>query len=376
MSEKSQMDYELPQKILKDINDIAKTRKLSASQKNKLKQLVKKEYEKSSFEPGEAFGIIAAQSISEPATQMTMRTYHFVGTAGIQVTLGLPRLIEIFDAKKEPSRVVMTLYLTKKFNTKEKSEKVAQEITEKKLRHYMETISLDLTGKKIKLKLKKLKKSEKKNIMEIVKKKFKNYKMKYLKDTISVSLKKDSSVRDLQKLKKKILELHIAGIPTVKNVIVIKQDNDWIIKASGLNFKEILKFDEIDKTKSYTNNIYEVMDVLGIEAARNVIMREIKYTLDQQGLDIDGRYIKLVTDMMTFTGMIKPIGRYGVAGMKSSVLVRAGFEETIKHLIKASITNETNDFTSLFDNVMVNQQIPAGTGMFELIARMDEKWQN
>ncbi len=373
MSEKSQMDYELPQKILKDINDIAKTKKLSASQKNKLKQLVKKEYEKSSFEPGEAFGIIAAQSISEPATQMTMRTYHFVGTAGIQVTLGLPRLIEIFDAKKEPSRVVMTLYLTKKFNTKEKSEKVAQEITEKKLRHYMETISLDLAGKKIKLKLKKLKKTETKDIMEIVKKKFKNYKMKHLKDTISVSLKKDSSVRDLQKLKKKLLELHIAGIPTVKNVIVIKQDNNWIIKASGLNFKEILKFDEIDKTKSYTNNIYEVMDVLGIEAARNVIMREIKYTLDQQGLDIDGRYIKLVTDMMTFTGMIKPIGRYGVAGMKSSVLVRAGFEETIKHLIKASIINETNDFTSLFDNVMVNQQIPAGTGMFELIARMDEK---
>lgn len=373
MSEKSQIDYELPKKILEEINNIAKTKKLSTTQKNKLKERIIKEYEKSSFEPGEALGIIAAQSISEPATQMTMRTYHFVGTAGIQVTLGLPRLIEIFDAKKEPSRVVMTLYLNKKFNTKEKSEKVAQKITEKKLRNYIETISLDLTAKKIKVKLKKLKKSEIKNIIEIVKKKFKNYKIKYLKDTISVSLKKDSSIKDLQKLKKKLLDVHIAGIPTVKNVIVIKQNNDWLIKASGFNFKEILKFDEIDKTRSYTNNIYEVMGVLGIEAARNVIIKEIKDTLEQQGLDIDDRYIKLVTDMMTFTGEIKPIGRYGVAGMKSSVLVRAGFEETVKHLVKASVTNEVDDFSSLFDNVMVNQQIPAGTGMFELIAKMNEK---
>ncbi|MCD6226270.1 MAG: DNA-directed RNA polymerase subunit A'' [Candidatus Aenigmarchaeota archaeon] len=373
MSKKLQTEYELPKKILEDIDYVAKVKNLSPAKKKRLIEEVKKEYEKSIFEPGEALGIIAAQSISEPATQMTMRTYHFVGTAGIQVTLGLPRLIEIFDAKKEPSRVVMTLYLKKEFNTKEKSEKVAQKITEKKLRNYIETISLDLINKKIKLKLKKLKESEIKNIIEIVKKKLKNYKIKTLKDTISISLKSDSSIKDLQKLKKKLLDIHIAGIPTVKNVIVINQNNEWLIKASGFNFKEILKFDEIDKTRSYTNNIYEVMSVLGIEAARNVIIREIKDTLEQQGLDIDDRYIKLVTDMMTFTGEIKPIGRYGVAGMKSSVLVRAGFEETVKHLVKASVTNEVDDFSSLFDNVMVNQQIPAGTGMFELIARMNEK---
>lgn len=376
MSEKSQIKSEheiLPKKILDEINLIGKQKNLTKTKKEKLKKEVEKEYIKSSFEPGEALGIIAAQSISEPATQMTMRTYHFVGGAGIQVTLGLPRLIEIFDAKKEPSNVLITLYLKKKYNTKEKCEKLAEKITEKRLRNFIEAISLDITNKKIKLKLKKLKKSDKDIISETIKKKMKKYKIRQSKNTISISLKKDVLIGDLQKLKKKILQLHISGIPTIRDTLISKEENDWIIRATGVNFKEILKFEEIDIARSHTNNIHEILSFLGIEAARNVIIGEIKNTLKQQGLNIDDRYVMLVADMMTFTGEIKAIGRYGVAGMKSSVLARASFEETIKHLVKASITNETENFNSLFDNVMVNQQIPAGTGMFELIAKIDDK---
>jgi len=376
MSEKSQSKSKttiLPNKILEEINTVAKEQKLTKSKKEKLIRQVEKEYIKSAFEPGEAIGIIAAQSISEPATQMTMRTYHFVGGAGIQVTLGLPRLIEIFDAKKQPSNVLITIYLKKKYNTQKHCEKLAEKITEKKLRNFLQTISLDITSKKIKIKLKKLKKSETEEILNIVNKKLKKYKIHHRATTITVSLKKDVSIGDLQKLKKKILQIHISGIPTIKDTLISKEGNDWIIRATGVNFKEILKFEEIDIARSRTNNIHEILSFLGVEAARNVIIEEVKNTLKQQGLNIDDRYVMLVADMMTFTGEIKAIGRYGVAGMKSSVLARAGFEETIKHLVKASVTSETESFNSLFDNVMVNQQIPAGTGMFELIAKMSDK---
>jgi len=372
MSENLLKTYNVNNELIEEIENIAKEKKLTPAKKEKLIKRVAEEYKKGAFEPGEAFGIIAAQSISEPATQMTMRTYHFVGTAGIQVTLGLPRLVEIFDAKREPSNVVMTLLLEKEYNTEKGAKEVAELITEKCLKNYIETISLDLTDKKIKIKLRKCTSKTEEMIFELITKKFKTQKVKQLKESISVTLKPDSTVRDLQKIKKKILELHVEGIPTVKDLIIVKQGNDWVIKASGVNFKEIMKFNQIDKMRSYTNNIYEMLDVFGIEAARSIMIKEIKDTLKQQGLDIDDRYTKLVTDMMTFTGEIQAIGRYGVAGKKSSVLVRAGFEETVQHLVKSSVANETDHFNSLFNNVMVNQQIPAGTGMFDLVSRMDE----
>lgn len=376
MSKKSQEiysdDLELPVKIKDDINNVCKEMKLNKKQEKKLIDVVKRDYLNSSFEPGEAIGIISAQSISEPATQMTMRTFHFAGSVGVRVTLGLPRLIEIFDAKKEPSTPMMTLYLKKRYNNKKDSKKVAEMITEKKLRNYINTISLDLVNKKIKIKLKPLKKAEKEILVKL-KKKLKNYKIRIKSNSLSIeSSNKELDIKDLQKIKRKLLDLCVSGIPEIKNVIITKEGKDWVIRTLGSDFNKILDFNEIDVMRSYTNNIHELGDVLGIEAARNAIIKETKITMKQQGLDIDDRHVILVADIMTFIGAVKPIGRYGVAGMKTSVLTRAGFEETIKHLIRASVRREEDNFNAIFDNVMINQQIPVGTGMFELISKMGE----
>ena len=115
MSEQSQTKSEmgLPTILVEQIEEISKNDRLNKEKKEKLIEEVEKAYVQGRFEPGESIGIIAAQSISEPSTQMTMRTYHFAGTAGIKVTYGLPRLIEIFDAKKEPETPMMTIYLKK-----------------------------------------------------------------------------------------------------------------------------------------------------------------------------------------------------------------------------------------------------------------------
>jgi len=376
MSEKLQTQYDvsLPKTILGEIERVCKQKKLSQSKKKKLIDLVKRIYSNSSFEPGEAIGIVSAQSISEPATQMTMRTFHFAGSVGVQVTLGLPRLIELFDAKKEPATPMMTLYLKRKFNNKSSSESLAEKITERKLRSFIKTISLDLTNKKIKISLKKIKKSEFKEIVLKLKKKFKRLNIKGKNNKITVGAKeKEFTIKDLQKIKKKLLDTCVSGIQDIKNSLVMKEGDDWVIRTFGSNFLKIINFDEIDMMRSYTNNIYELAKVLGVEAARNAIIKETNSTMKQQGLDIDYRHVMLVADIMTFSGEIKPIGRYGVAGMKPSVLTRAGFEETIKHLVKASVRHEEDNFDAIFDNVMVNQQVPAGTGMFELVAKMGEK---
>jgi len=378
MSKKSQTkskdDFELPNGILSDVERICKERRLNRSQKTKLIDEIKKEYLKSSFEPGEAIGIISAQSISEPATQMTMRTFHFAGSVGVRVTLGLPRLIEIFDARKEPTTPMMTLYLKKKYNSKKDSEKIAEEITEKKLRNFVKAVSLDLTNKRMKIKLKPLKKKKIKDITSMLNKKFKNYKIRAKENVITVESKeKELAVKDLQKIKRKILDSYVSGIQHVENTLVLKEGNDWIIKTFGSNFLKILEYNEIDVMRSYSNNVHEIAAVLGIEAGRNAIIKETKATMQQQGLDVDDRHIILVADIMTFSGEIKAIGRYGVAGMKPSILTRAGFEETIKHLIRASVRQEEDNFDAIFDNVMVNQQVPIGTGMFELISKMGEE---
>jgi DNA-directed RNA polymerase subunit A" len=202
----------------------------------------------------------------------------------------------------------------------------------------------------------------------------KNYEISSRESTMTVDAKeKKLTVKDLQRIKKKLLELPVSEIQGIKNAIIIKDGDDWVIKTLGSNFIKLQNIEEIDFMRSYTNNIQELMTVLGIEAARNALIKEIKNTMKQQGLDVDDRHIMLVADIMTFTGDVKPVGRYGVAGMKQSVLTRAGFEETIKHLVKASVRKEEDTFNAIFDNVMVNQVVPIGTGMFELIAKLGEE---
>ncbi len=375
MSEKSQkeLDCDLPKSILDEIESFASKKKLSSAQKQKLMEEVKKEFYKTSWEPGEAIRIIAAQSISEPATQMTMRTYHFAASAGIQVTLGLPRLIEIFDARKEPTTPMLTLYLTSKYNTKEKAEEIAKNIREKRVKYYVDTISIDLTNKRIKIELKNVKKSEIEEIKARLEKTLKNFGIKITTNTLIIESKsEDISIKDLEKLKKKILALHVTGIQNIKNSIVLKEGDDWIIKTLGSNLEKIFEVEGIDAKRSYTNNLHEISSVLGIEAARTMLIKEINDTVKQQGLNIDERHITLVADIMTLTGELKAVGRYGVAGMHSSVLARAGFEETIKHLVKASIRSEVDNFEGIFDNVMINQQVPIGTGMFEIKKKIGE----
>jgi DNA-directed RNA polymerase subunit A" len=95
MSNQSWLKNEIPNYLMEEVEQLAKSRKLSAAKRDEFIQKVKQKYHNMQVDPGEAIGIVSAQSIGEPGTQMTMRTFHFVGVSALNVTLGLPRIIEI-----------------------------------------------------------------------------------------------------------------------------------------------------------------------------------------------------------------------------------------------------------------------------------------
>jgi len=139
-----------------------------------------------------------------------------------------------------------------------------------------------------------------------------------------------------------------------------------VIYTEGSNFKQVLKVPGVDPTRTRTNNIHEIAEVLGIEAARNAIIEEIVNTMREQGLEVDVRHIMLVADMMTLDGVILPIGRHGVVGEKASVLARAAFEITTQHLFEAAERGETDPLNGVVENVLIGQPVPVGTGIVKL----------
>ncbi|HDN75927.1 MAG TPA: DNA-directed RNA polymerase subunit A'', partial [Acidilobales archaeon] len=140
----------------------------------------------------------------------------------------------------------------------------------------------------------------------------------------------------------------------------------YVLITDGTNLEAVLKVDGVDPTKTVSNSIHEIENVLGIEAAREALIREIMNTLREQGLDVDIRHIMLLADTMTWTGSVRQIGRHGVAGEKPSVLARAAFEVTVKQLFDASARGELDEIKGVTENVIIGQLAPVGTALVKL----------
>ena len=136
----------IPERIVEDAVNECKSKKLNDNQTKKVFEEVAKIYDEMKINPGEAIGIITAESFGEPGTQMTLNTFHFAGVQEMNVTLGLPRLIEIFDARIRPSTPQMEIYLKKKYNKNaEEVRKLALLIKETKLREISQEFSINFS---------------------------------------------------------------------------------------------------------------------------------------------------------------------------------------------------------------------------------------
>jgi len=239
----------LPKKLIEEIENVSQELKLDEEKKKKLIEEVERVYLNSRFEPGEAIGILAAQSISEPATQLTMRTYHLAGAAGIKVTFGLPRLIEIFDAKKNLETPMMTIYLKKEYNTKENAEELAFKIVERRVIDLAKSISIDMVENSIIIELDDKRKLEKveRAIKEFVSKKA-NVKIK--ENLILVKPKEEVDFIALQKIKEDIGNIVVEGIPGITTAIIRNDGNNWIIQTVGSNLREVFETRRSQRTQN------------------------------------------------------------------------------------------------------------------------------
>src|SRR5918993_525988 len=335
--------------------------------------------ERAMVEPGEAVGVVTAQSIGEPGTQMTLRTFHYAGVKERNVTLGLPRLIELVDARKKPITPTMDIYLDETHRvSREKALDVAREIIFTRVSDLVEKTDTDYSGV-LSFYFSESKLSERGCKLEEVQEMLKGSKKKYeisvdkKKQFIRITISDQPDAQTLLTLKNKLLNTRVKGVPDIERVTIVKQDEEWIIQTAGSNLSKVVAIEGIDTSRITTNNVYEVWQTLGIEAARTALVKEITNTLEEQGLEVDTRHIMLVADLMTSKGYLQQIGRHGIAGTKTSVLARAAFEITVPTIAKASLEGQIETLRGVTENVIVGATVPVGTGMVDLYMKVNEQ---
>jgi len=326
-------------------------------------------YDKSRVEPGQAVGIVTAQSIGEPGTQMTLRTFHTAGIAEKNVTLGLPRIIELVDARKKPATPAMDIYLDKKIkSSRESAISVARSILETSINDLVIDVETDHSTEII-LELDSERLRSRNCTMEdviSVLEPNKKFTQEEVKDTIILKLVEESDSITVNTLLNKIRKTIVKGVPEIERVTLKEENGEWVIQTTGSNLIKVFEVEGIDKYNVRTNNIFEIATALGIEAARNALINELKATLENQGLEVDVRYLMLVSDLMCHKGYLQQIGRHGIAGSKDSVLARAAFEITVPTIARAAKEGEIEELKGITENVIVGSQIPIGSGTVDI----------
>ena len=370
-------DTVLPQGLVREIAEKCIEHEIKAKQMEKIVHGSIDQFHRNQVDATEAVGVIAAQSIGEPGTQMTMRTFHYAGVAEMNVTLGLPRLIEVVDARRVPKTPIMEVYLEPEISSKESKALEIASMIEAKSVSQLARISTDITNLRVivepNLKILKARGIPIDELAARIKKKGRlKHKMTVEKGVITLE-EDDVSFKKLYVLEDKISHLMVDGIGNIKRAIVRKEDGEFIIFTEGSDLKAILEVPGVDPVRTSTNSIHEIAEVLGIEAARICIAIELHKTLSEQGLSVDHRHNMLVSDVMTNTGSVQAIGRHGISGAKVSVLARAAFEITSTHLLQAGLTGETDVLVGVAENIIVGQPVHLGTGAVSAIYKPKKK---
>ncbi len=368
----------IPGGILKTLKKEVIARKLSKKDVEKILLKLRYIYERTKINPGEAIGVITAESFGEPATQMTLNVFHFAGVAEMSVSLGLPRLIEIFDARKIIKTPMMSVYLKTSLNKDPlKVKKIASSIKEIKLKDIATSFLINIPKLQVEVNLNKKKMRnlglDNNHVHKSIVDSFSKLNVRLGNDKLILKPKiEQNELVELYKIKEKVKVAFVSGVKGVKQVLPVKSGNEFMVLTSGSNLKEVFKIKEVDVNRTVTNDIHEIKRVLGIEAARQGIINEAAKVMNEQGLDVDIRHIMFIADVITSSGFIKGITRSGITGEKESVLARASFETPTKHIVNASLVGEEDNLNSVIENVILNQPVPLGTGLPDLVIKMKE----
>ena len=319
-------------------------------------------------------------------THNTMNTFHYAGVAEIDVTQGLPRLIELVDARKTPDTPMMTVHLEGDYATdRERAHEVVWQIEATRILA-LGDVSTNVADMLVRIELNEETLRERWPTVEGL-----DDIAGEIAGTIESALGVDTvrpegtvvefgpdqpSYRRLLQLVEELREVVFKGIDEISRVVIRKEEleerEEFVLYTEGSSFGDVLDIEGVDASRTTCNNIHEIHENLGIEAAREAIINETMNTLEEQGLDdVNVRHLMLVADIMTNNAEIESIGRHGISGNKDSVLARAAFEVTVNHLLDAAIHGEVDALDGVTENVIVGKPIKLGTGDVDL--RMSAK---
>ncbi|MDP2974112.1 MAG: DNA-directed RNA polymerase subunit A'' [Candidatus Diapherotrites archaeon] len=366
-------DSELPLLVLDEIALLAEKNKLNKQKTDALIETVKKSFAPRLAEPGEAVGIIAAQCIGEPGTQLTLRTKHYAGAAEVSVGSGIQRVEEIVDGRSKAKYPTMTIFLEKALaKDRDKAEKFANSLIDVRLQDVVR-LTEDFSSNKINIAIVESAAKERglkeEDLISRVKIGVKNAKSRQRHNNIDFVFSKREPLLKIRRNLLKLLNNRIQGVRGIEKVLIAKEKDEFVVKTSGSNLKNVLKLLEIDPARTISNDIIETSKVLGIESGRTMIFQELYKTLRENNILVDQRHLMLLADLMTFSGEVKGIVRTGITRGKSSPFARAAFEETVKHLLDASFKGEREELQGVVENIIVGQPIKVGTGIVELIMK-------
>jgi DNA-directed RNA polymerase II subunit RPB1 len=383
---------------------------------------------KSWAQPGEQVGILAAQSIGEPTTQLTLNTFHLAGVASkSNVTRGVPRLKELLKVTRNPKATSLNVYLKKEFrDSKEKARQVVQDLELTLLRDIAKSFTIyydpkessiikedreileifkmfemseltasaaspsDVSKWLIRLEFDRNKMFDKNitinDVVYVLQTSYPEIQMTYsdynsqkLVLRIRIPSEMGDSLEDIKAMENKILNgVILRGIPGIKAAVFNKNDKvmelvdgkyekatQYVLETDGSNFVEVMNHPAVDGTKLYSTHVHDIIHILGIEATRVVLYNEIYGLFAEAGINY--RHLGLLCDVMTHAGNLMSIDRYGINKMNIGPLAKASFEETGRILLKASLFGELDPVTGVSANIMTGQTIRSGTSFTQIL---------
>ncbi|CAD5120480.1 DgyrCDS9046 [Dimorphilus gyrociliatus] len=359
--------------------------RLTESHVNDLVDIFSKKYTNAAMEPGTAVGALCAQSIGEPGTQMTLKTFHFAGVASMNITQGVPRIKEIINAAKAISTPIITAPLIK--HDADYARLVKGRIEQTKLGEiceYLEEVYLPddvfllikLASKRIKvLRLETDAHGIVDSILAAKKLKLKPGQIRVFNENfIAIYVADKTNIHfTLRNLKTAIPKVVVKGLSSVSRAVIHKDETPTVthkLFVEGGDLLSVMSTIGVEGKNTTSNNIIDVEKTLGIEAARVTIMKEIDSTMKSHSMSVDMRHIRLLADLMTCKGHVLGITRHGLAKMKESVLMLASFEKTTDHLFEAAYHGQTDEICGVSECIIMGKPMQVGTGMFKLVHKV------
>ncbi|KPI86235.1 putative DNA-directed RNA polymerase III largest subunit [Leptomonas seymouri] len=350
-------------------------------------------------EPGTPCGAIAAQSVGEPSTQMTLRTFHFAGVASMSITQGVPRLVEVINANKNIATPVITapikleddftaMDLVNASRTQYQAARTVKGLMERVLlkevtremvevvtpRQYYIQIFLDLNLiQRLLLPIDAAVVCQRlyaaaARPMSPLRHLSEGCVQVISRDCLIVTSYEKDAARvhfNIQHLLTLLPDLVVGGVPGVNRVMIA--DKGEKLLAEGAELLSVMSLPYVDGTHTTCNHVAVVERALGIEAARETIVKEITSILQAYSLNIDIRHIYLLADVMTSRGVVLGITRYGIHKMNNNVLTMASFERTTEHLYNAAMSEREDVNLSVSESIIIGKPIPLGTSSFNVL---------